>query len=478
MKAKDPLSFLSSLSLINKYIIILFLILLNTSFAQKKLPYSPIINSTQVDSFTNLGEYVSDLFIDPEIDGRLVASKWDSDYGIKISTDNGENWTHAVINVSPHSSQYLNCNALSFNTSNFDVGYIAAGIDLYKTIDRGESWDSTGFSDFFPEYELRNYHDIYFVKLHPTRQKIIFVSNFQIVTHEPNLFQSKDDGESWIISDSSTKYEELVFDNSNPNVIYGIEQHSFIKKTIDEGDTWKSINNNLVFSFYNISSLEISKSNPNVLYCGQLFDTDHETWRLSMTTNGGENWVRIDSTLLDIDPEGSVYAILLDNNVEGRFYISYTGGLYLTEDNGEHFQKIYSGNTGSIWADNKNPATIYFNSDQGLLRFGDTVTVDVEEDINELPNNFRLEQNYPNPFNPSTTIKYSIPRNTEYYSVQHVTLRVFDILGGEITTLVNKEQKPGSYEVKFDASDLGSGIFFYQLRAGGYTQSRKMILLK
>jgi len=301
----------------NKLLITLLLILISVNiYAQANPSYSPIINPTQVDSFTNLGEYVSDLFIDPEIDGRLVASKWDSDYGVKISTDNGENWTPAVINVSPHSSQYLNCNALSFNTSNSNIGYLAAGIDLYKTIDRGASWDSTEFSDLFPEYDLRNFHDINFVKLHPTRQEIIFVSNSLIVTHEPNLFQSKDDGEDWTISDSSTRYEELVFDSSNPNVIYGIEQYSIIKKTTDTGKTWEDINNNLTFYYGNLSSLAINKLNSNILYCGQLFDAENETWRLSITTNGGESWERIDSTLLEINPEGSVYTILMDNNIE------------------------------------------------------------------------------------------------------------------------------------------------------------------
>jgi len=205
--------------------------------------------------------------------------------------------------------------------------------------------------------------------------------------------------------------------------------------------------------------------------------------------------------LLEINPEGSVYSILLDNNVEGRFYISYTGGLYLTEDNGKHFQKIYTGKTGKIWSDNKNPATIYFNSDQGLLRFVDTVTVGVERINNELPANFVLEQNYPNPFNPSTTIKYTLPfvepayrqgrrkssfaQTTDEVSrsqsgdwLYNVTLKVYDILGREVSTLVDKEQKPGNYEVKFNANNLGSGIYFYKLKASNFVESKKMILLK
>ncbi len=107
-----------------------------------------------------------------------------------------------------------------------------------------------------------------------------------------------------------------------------------------------------------------------------------------------------------------------------------------------------------------------------------STTTDVNDKSKALPAQFELAQNYPNPFNPSTTIKYSIPRSTEYFSVQQTTLKVYDILGREVATLVNKEQKPGNYEIKFNADDLGSGIYFYRLQSGGFTQSRKMILLK
>jgi len=94
-----------------------------------------------------------------------------------------------------------------------------------------------------------------------------------------------------------------------------------------------------------------------------------------------------------------------------------------------------------------------------------------------------LEQNYPNPFNPSTTIKYSIPNvETLRATSQQVTLKIYDILGREVITLVNKQQKAGSYEVQFDASGLTSGIYFYKLNsgtsAGSVTKSMKMILLK
>ncbi|MBI5401888.1 MAG: SBBP repeat-containing protein [Ignavibacteriae bacterium] len=91
---------------------------------------------------------------------------------------------------------------------------------------------------------------------------------------------------------------------------------------------------------------------------------------------------------------------------------------------------------------------------------------------NELPNTFHLEQNYPNPFNSSTIIRFQIKDS------RFITLKVYDIMGREIETLVNERQKPGEYEVSFDADKLSSGIYFCKLIAGEYSETKKMILLK
>ena len=90
----------------------------------------------------------------------------------------------------------------------------------------------------------------------------------------------------------------------------------------------------------------------------------------------------------------------------------------------------------------------------------------------EIPSNFYLSQNYPNPFNPTTSIKFSIPRSS------FVSIKVYDILGREIKSLVNEEKSPGVYTVKFDGSTLVSGIYFYRLHAGNYTETKKFILMK
>ncbi len=92
---------------------------------------------------------------------------------------------------------------------------------------------------------------------------------------------------------------------------------------------------------------------------------------------------------------------------------------------------------------------------------------------------FVLNQNYPNPFNPITVINYSIPNVGQFAKSSHnVTLKVYDVLGREIATLVNEKQSPGNYEITFDAIGFPSGIYFYKLTAGNFTKVRKMILMK
>jgi hypothetical protein len=98
--------------------------------------------------------------------------------------------------------------------------------------------------------------------------------------------------------------------------------------------------------------------------------------------------------------------------------------------------------------------------------------VNVESTNSDAPNDFSLSQNYPNPFNPNTVISYQLPVNG------NVTLKVYDILGNEIATLVNEEKPAGEYEVEFNGSNLPSGIYFYQLKAEQYSETKKMILLK
>ncbi len=114
-------------------------------------------------------------------------------------------------------------------------------------------------------------------------------------------------------------------------------------------------------------------------------------------------------------------------------------------------------------------STSWLNYFRYLATWDEPVTVKEDKTI---VNNYHLYQNYPNPFNPSTTINYQIPK------ISFVTIKIYDVLGNEIATLVNEEKPTGSYEVDFDGSELTSGIYFYQLKAGNFVETKKMILMK
>lgn len=101
---------------------------------------------------------------------------------------------------------------------------------------------------------------------------------------------------------------------------------------------------------------------------------------------------------------------------------------------------------------------------------------DIKKITTEVPVQYSLSQNYPNPFNSSTNIKFSVPEVG--HSSQIVTLKVFDLQGKEVAVLVNETLQPGTYQVRFDAGNLTSGVYFYQLKTGDYTETKKMLTIK
>ena len=154
--------------------------------------------------------------------------------------------------------------------------------------------------------------------------------------------------------------------------------------------------------------------------------------------------------------------------------------------NGTNVGKILFEGETNIWREEsftvdlvKDTNTIQMQFEWGWIQLDylavpSAIVTSVEDEIAGLPNHYSLQQNYPNPFNPSTVINYQIPK------LSNVSLKVFDILGREIATLVNKEQQAGNYFVDFSMKNyhLSSGIYFYRLSAGNFIQTKKMILIK
>ena len=145
----------------------------------------------------------------------------------------------------------------------------------------------------------------------------------------------------------------------------------------------------------------------------------------------------------------------------------------------------YQGDNISITSGNNKLWPVWMDNRTGVYQIWtvpiEISSVDVEQNP-EIISEFRLEQNYPNPFNPSTRIQYHVAR------ISQVTLRVYDVLGNEVATLVNEEKPAGSYEIEFSAKggstssgnayNLSSGIYFFQLQAGSFVDTKKMILLR
>jgi len=142
--------------------------------------------------------------------------------------------------------------------------------------------------------------------------------------------------------------------------------------------------------------------------------------------------------------------------------------------------QVFHENTYShVWADVTSKTLVYAQIEG--VKYGTFVSIDDKPKV--FPLRFHLSQNYPNPFNPSTLIRYEIGDIRR--ETQHVSLRVYDILGRVVATLVNKNQSAGNYEIIFDtstgsesANGLTSGIYFYQLQSGRFVESKKMILLR
>jgi hypothetical protein len=113
----------------------------------------------------------------------------------------------------------------------------------------------------------------------------------------------------------------------------------------------------------------------------------------------------------------------------------------------------------------------------GIL-YGDTTLTGLIPISNEIPSGFKLYQNYPNPFNPVTRVRFSVPLNKGGERGLYIRLLIFDLLGREIATLVNESLQPGTYEVEWNAAEFPSGVYYYRLIAGDYSETKKMILIK
>ena len=167
--------------------------------------------------------------------------------------------------------------------------------------------------------------------------------------------------------------------------------------------------------------------------------------------------------------------IIVDPDSTQRLYVGTDVGVFGSDNLGNSWNYLGENLPNAPITDLvlHNPTRTLIAATYGRSMYAIDLTpiTDIEKDNDGLKD-FVLFQNYPNPFNPSTTLSFVISHQS------FVTLKVFDVLGNEIATLVNEEKQPGVYEVEFDASILSSGTYFYKLKAAEFFETNKMILLK
>jgi len=189
---------------------------------------------------------------------------------------------------------------------------------------------------------------------------------------------------------------------------------------------------------------------------------------LLKSTNGGTNWTALTSPY----PTNSISGIV---GAASTYWVSQQGtGISITTNSGTSFTTAYTAPAGNFYHMTKSRAgaTIWaVRSNGGISRYGQPI-LGVTPISSEVPASFSLSQNYPNPFNPTTKINFALPKSGL------VTLKVYDVLGKEVSTLVNEVKNAGTYSFEFNASSLTSGVYFYKLEANGFSDVKKMLLVK
>jgi ligand-binding sensor domain-containing protein len=220
-----------------------------------------------------------------------------------------------------------------------------------------------------------------------------------------------------------------------------------------------------------ISGISVDNQNRKWFGTGNgLVCYDNSSWRLYNKNNTGFNLIDVIKIANDQNDK-----LIAGGWFDGLYIYGGAGWKYYdtvrTETNaGISAQDIVVDKYNNKWITESTFGLVVFN-ENGVI-------ASVEPSANTIIKSYILLQNYPNPFNPSTTIKYSIPVDPASAGRPTVSLKVYDLLGREIATLVNGEKSPGNYEVNFDGTGLTSGIYFYTIRAGNFVLSKKMLLLK
>jgi photosystem II stability/assembly factor-like uncharacterized protein len=366
-----------------------------------------------------------------------------NDTGVFRTTDNGNNW--APVNNGLPTTTYIQ----SINILGTDI-FATTGVGVFLSTDLGSSWNprNNGL---------------------PNSQIVCFAAsggNILVGTPGLGIFVSSNYGASWFASNNGLPPGSAISTlTSSGSLLFACAWGIGAFVSTDNGSNWiqrsTGLTNPMVYCF--------AVSGTNV-YAG----TQDGVF---LTTNNGDEWVQINNGITSSFVLS--FAVSSTNVMAG----TYGGGVFLTQDKGANWNTF---NEGLLYT------SIYSMTVSDNYIFAGTVAnggvwrrplSDISEVNDEsIPIEYQLNQNYPNPFNPSTTISWQAPVGSWQ------TIKVYDVLGNEVATLINEYKPAGSYEVEWNASEYPSGVYFYQLlvsalqskdgRAGSYLETKKMILLK
>lgn len=344
--------------------------------------------------------------------------------GIYVSSNNGNTWTQTSLN----------------NKTVWTLGLIGttiyAGTDgsgIFQTIDKGINWTQTSLNNYSVTSLVTNGDNIY------------------AGTVFNGIYRSINKGSNW--TQTTLNNKQVLAMISLDNSLYAGIAHEGIYLSANSGNTWTKTS-------FPGDAWSFTKSD-NTIFAGAFYGGVY------LSTNNGTSWVQVAL-------QGTtVYSMASYQN--SVFAGTYQSGIYLSENKGNSWSEINEGlPVGTIVkAILIKDGYIFVGTEQGIWRRILSEITAVENNTSDVPFKYILQQNYPNPFNPSTDIEYSLPK------AGLVILKVFDVLGKEITTLVNEYKSSGIHTIKFvPGSSLSSGVYFYQLSIDGNIQTKKMMLMK
>ena len=381
----------------------------------------------QLDSVLGVGT-IDGIYIDKEHTMNIFISKGFNAYTgsgtFFKTTDGGENWK-AVQRVTNSSIAWFGVSPFNKNEIYFTAG--GEILELYKSNDGGETWEISG------DFPVSSHGSLLTFSFDLTDSMSLYVTDD--TSFDQYLFKSTNKGDSWFyVSELPVTPVETKTDLFLPGRLY---LFAWYKASDDGGFTWYDIDSGIP-NYGNYLSFYMNDNYPN-----ELFNLRKDG--LYIAKNGTINWNLIGGT---------------DN-----LPLNIGSGGFAFSDVGQMTNIFIEVGSNQF----------YVGTAQGIYK--SNLITDIQEEINSTGYDFHLEQNHPNPFNPSTTISYLLPERS------FITIRVYDILGKEIRSIIEEEQSAGQYELEFESNNLPSGFYIYVLTASSENglyikEGKKMILIK